>query len=237
MQRQIKEIHSTYSILIVLVVIGCDVREQNEEVRLTDNGSKTPNLEVKALDPLEEALEFKQGMDAFYKYVMNEIQYPLMAQQHEIEGRVEVHFVVEKDGSLSNVEAILGIGAGCDREAVRVVQKGQTFKPATQRGKPVRLRMALPIIYKHASERTIVVEEAQIVESKFEVDANYVNGQWVGTVYDEKGIGLPGVNITVEGTAKGTVSDQYGRFSLKESDSKDMYFSFIGYESAKIGAN
>jgi protein TonB len=56
--------------------------------------------------------------------------------------------VVEKDGSITDVIAIKGIGAGCDEEAVRVVSKCPKWKPAKQRGKSVRQRMVLPITFK-----------------------------------------------------------------------------------------
>jgi hypothetical protein len=151
--------------------------------------------------------------------------------------------VVEKDGSLSNIKAIKGIGAGCDREAVRVVQNASLFKPGTQRGKPVRVRMVMPIIFKLNEGKTnedkstqgiIVVEEAESKQGKLKVDANYANGEWSGTVYDPEGEGLPGVNIVVAGTTTGTVSDLDGTFKVKANKSNDLYLSFVGYESVKL---
>ena len=69
----------------------------------------------------------------------------------EIEGKVFVQFVVEKDGSLSDVHVIKGIGAGCDEEAIRVVQNAPKWKPAKQRGRPVRQRLVLPLTFKLAA--------------------------------------------------------------------------------------
>lgn len=97
---------------------------------------------------VEEQPEFEGGTDAFYRYIASEMSYPLQARQKGVEGRVFVQFVVEKDGSLSDVKAIKGIGAGCDGEAVRVVQSASSFKPGKQRGKPVRVRMVMPITFK-----------------------------------------------------------------------------------------
>lgn len=65
-----------------------------------------------------------------------------------IEGRVFVQFVVGKDGSLTDVTVIRGIGGGCDEEAIRVLKGAPGWKPGKQRGKPVRVKMVLPITFK-----------------------------------------------------------------------------------------
>jgi periplasmic protein TonB len=65
----------------------------------------------------------------------------------DIEGRVFVQFIVEKDGTMTDVQAIKGIGGGCDEEAIRVVATSPKWKPAKQRGKAVRQRMILPITF------------------------------------------------------------------------------------------
>ncbi len=193
---------------------------------------------------VEEQPEFEGGMPAFYKYVGNEIKYPLQALQKGVEGRVDVQFVVEKDGSLSSVKAVKGVGVGCDSEAVRVVQNAPSFKPGTQRGKPVRVRMELPVIFKLNHERTnkdnslggiIILDEVVSKLNKFIVDANYAHGEWSGTVYDEEeGSGLPGANIVVAGTTTGTVSNIDGTFKVRANESKDLYISFVGYESVRL---
>ena len=65
-----------------------------------------------------------------------------------IQGRVFVSFVVERDGSISNVKAMRGIGGGCDEEAVRVIQSMPKWNPARQRGETVRCSYTIPIIFK-----------------------------------------------------------------------------------------
>jgi TonB family C-terminal domain len=192
---------------------------------------------------VERQPEFEGGIDAFNSYLMNEINYPLLARRTGIEGRVDVQFVVEKDGSLTEVKAIKGIGAGCDSEAVRVLQNAPRFKPGSQNGKPVRVRMVVPITFKLDEGRTnpdnstqgiIVIEQVESRNEKFKVDANYANGEWSGTIYDEEGEGLPGANIVVGGTAIGTKSDLGGTFKLKANESEDIYVSFIGYETVRL---
>jgi protein TonB len=88
------------------------------------------------------------GIEAFYKYVGKNINYPAQARRMGVEGKVYVQFVVDKDGSLNEVQAIKGIGAGCDEEAVRVVKAAPKWKPGKQRGRAVKVRMVIPITFK-----------------------------------------------------------------------------------------
>lgn len=94
---------------------------------------------------VEEPATPKGGMGAFYEFVRKNLRYPAQARRMGIEGTVYVQFVVEKDGSITDVQAIRGIGAGCDEEAVRVIKEQPSWNPPKQRGKPVRQRIVLPI--------------------------------------------------------------------------------------------
>jgi protein TonB len=129
----------------------------NLDVEVTEE-AKVEQIVVQAEEPKEETDEIftvveesaapKGGMAAFYKYVGEKIKYPAQARRMGIEGRVFVEFVINKDGSLSDVKAIKGIGAGCDEEAVRIIQSAPPWTPGKQRGKPVKQRYTLPIIFK-----------------------------------------------------------------------------------------
>lgn len=129
----------------------------NLDVEVTED-TKVEEIVVQAEEPKEETDEIftvveesatpKGGMQAFYKYVSDKIKYPAQARRMGIEGKVFVEFVIQKDGSLSDVRAIKGIGAGCDEEAVRIVQSAPAWNPGKQRGKPVKQRYTLPIIFK-----------------------------------------------------------------------------------------
>ena len=87
------------------------------------------------------------GMNAFYAYLSSNLKYPVQARHLNISGRVYVQFVVEKDGSFSSVEVLKGIGGGCDEEAVRVLKNAPAWKPGKQRGRPVKVRMTIPIFF------------------------------------------------------------------------------------------
>ncbi len=88
------------------------------------------------------------GMKVFYEYVSRNLKYPDKAKRMGIEGRVFVEFVVEKDGSLTDVKAVKGIGGGCDIEAVRVLSHAPKWQAGKQRGRAVRVRMIMPIVFR-----------------------------------------------------------------------------------------
>ena len=88
------------------------------------------------------------GMKAFYDYVFDNLNYPPRAARMGIEGRVFVEFIVERDGSLTDVKVAKGIGGGCDEEAVRVISEAPKWNPGKQRGRAVRVRMIMPIVFK-----------------------------------------------------------------------------------------
>jgi len=94
---------------------------------------------------VEQQPEPMGGYTAFYEYVSKNLKYPMLAQRHNIEGRVYVQFVVEKDGNLTDILIVKGIGGGCDEEAKRIIEGAPKWSPGKQRGRPVRVKMILPI--------------------------------------------------------------------------------------------
>ncbi len=90
---------------------------------------------------------FDGGLREFYKFVGKNLKYPDKARRMGIEGKVYVHFVIDKDGSLSDIKIVRGIGAGCDEEVMRIINMSPKWNPGKQRGNPVRVRMMLPISF------------------------------------------------------------------------------------------
>jgi protein TonB len=88
---------------------------------------------------------FKGGNAALNPYLSANIKYPVMAKESGIQGKVYITFVVEKDGSITDVKLLRGIGGGCDEEAIRVVKNMPKWTPGKQRGKPVRVQYNLPV--------------------------------------------------------------------------------------------
>lgn len=96
----------------------------------------------------ESHASFDGGLDAFYRYVSEKIKYPTQARRIETQGKVFVEFVINRDGSITDVKAIKRIGGGCDEEAERVIKSSPKWNPGKQRGKPVRQKMVLPVTFK-----------------------------------------------------------------------------------------
>ena len=90
--------------------------------------------------------EFPGGHEAMMTYIAKQLKYPEEAVENNIQGRVFIAFVVERDVSISEVKVLRGIGAGCDKEAVRVVMGMPKWLPGKQKGKMVRVRTtAIPV--------------------------------------------------------------------------------------------
>ena len=93
------------------------------------------------------------GLAAFYEYLAKNMKYPASARQMNISGRVYIQFIVEKDGSISNIKVVKGIGGGCDEEAARVLAGAPAWNPGKQRGVPVKVRLTIPIHFNLSSRQ------------------------------------------------------------------------------------
>ena len=98
-------------------------------------------------DVVEEMPQYPGGMQAMLSFLQENITYPKDAQEKKISGRVLVTFVVEKDGSISNVETVKSVFPSLDEEAVRIVKAMPNWKPGKQNGKVVRVKYTLPISF------------------------------------------------------------------------------------------
>lgn len=142
----------------VIDVVEDDV-EIDDEIEIDVEADMETEVEefvpIEMGDEEEEAMEiftvvesmpqFPGGDASLYKFLAENIEYPQIANESGIQGRVFLTFVVERDGSITDVKVLRGIGGGCDEEAIRVVQSMPKWKPGKQRGKPVRVQYNLPI--------------------------------------------------------------------------------------------
>lgn len=94
---------------------------------------------------VEEQAEFPGGLDSMYAYIVKNLKYPEAAKEKGIEGRVFVSFIIEKDGSISNILIKRAIGGGCEEAAVEMIKNMPKWKPGKQKGNPVRFQFVLPI--------------------------------------------------------------------------------------------
>ena len=102
---------------------------------------------------VEEQAEFPGGLDSMYAYIHKNLKYPELAKEKGIEGRVFVSFIIEKDGSISNILVKRAIGGGCEEAAVEMIKNMPKWKPGKQRGKPVRFQFTLPIKFELPKEK------------------------------------------------------------------------------------
>ena len=99
-------------------------------------------------DVVEVMPQFPGGQIAMLQYLMKNIKYPEQAVKEGIQGRVTVRFIVEKDGSISDVKPVLSVHPLLNKEAVRVVESMPKWSPGKQNGKPVRVRFNVPVMFK-----------------------------------------------------------------------------------------
>ncbi len=112
------------------------------------NGIAHNNGQTIAYSMPEEQATFEGGMQGFAKHLQRNLRYPSSAQRANASGKVYVQFTVCTDGTLCDFSVIKGIGFGCDEESVRVLELSSgKWKPARQRGKPVRSKFTVPISY------------------------------------------------------------------------------------------
>lgn len=126
-----------------------DVEDQNAEIPV-DIPVETAPVEEEPEEPqvffiVEEMPEFPGGELALRKYLAENVKYPEMAKENDIQGTVYVRFVVDTDGSVKNVELMRGVDPLLDKEALRVVSSLPKFKPGKQRGKAVKVSHQVPI--------------------------------------------------------------------------------------------
>ncbi len=123
-----------------------------------DNGEDAAFVPTTPPPPQEEAEEIfliveeqpapVGGYEAFYEFVSANIEYPKVAREMEVSGRVFLQFIVDKTGKIDQIEVVKGIGFGCDEEARRVLEMAPNWKPGKQRGRPVNVKMTVPILFK-----------------------------------------------------------------------------------------
>jgi len=97
---------------------------------------------------VEQMPNYKSSNDNLMAFISKNIKYPEVAKSAGIEGKVMVEFVIDKQGKVRNAKVLKGIGSGCDEEALRVINMMKDWEPGKQAGKPVNVKMVIPIHFK-----------------------------------------------------------------------------------------
>ena len=116
---------------------------------MTANAQKTvvSQSNQNVYDQVEQMPEFEGGMPALIEFLQTNLKYPEDAIKQKLGGRVMVQFVVETDGTVSNVRVARTLFPSLDAEAVRVVKAMPKWKPGKEKGRPVRVNFTLPVVF------------------------------------------------------------------------------------------
>lgn len=149
---QIREVADENILTLNLPVIDMEMNEDSKLEKVEYQESIVlDELSDEKLDEIfmivEEDAEPVGGVEAFYQYVALKLKdnYPAAAERMGVQGVVYIQFIVEKDGTLTDIHAIKGIGSGCDKLAIEVLKTAPNWKPGKQRGRAVRTRRIVPI--------------------------------------------------------------------------------------------
>jgi protein TonB len=107
-----------------------------------------PEVENKVFDVVEQMPSFPGGNAALMEYLQNNVKYPVVAQENGVQGRVVVSFVVEKDGSITDVKVVRSVDPSLDKEAARVVKSMPRWIPGKQNGSAVRVKYNVPVSFR-----------------------------------------------------------------------------------------
>lgn len=118
---------------------------------------------------VEDQPQFKGGTEALMKYLGDNIKYPKEAHEKNIQGRVIANFVINKDGSISDVSIVRGVHSLLDAEAIRVISEMPNWKPGMQRGQAVRVRYTLPITFSLQGDKDEKKQTAETPDDIFVV--------------------------------------------------------------------
>lgn len=147
----------------VLNVVEDDVELEQQEIISSEDDASAAQTETFVAPVVEEEEEesaqqiftvvekqpeFPGGTAELFKYLSKAIKYPVIAQENGIQGRVVCSFVVNRDGSIVDIQVMRGVDPSLDKEAIRVISEMPKWKPGEQRGKPVRVRFILPVQFR-----------------------------------------------------------------------------------------
>lgn len=130
------------------VLMDVEIKETSQiiPVRFVEAVAKEETDEIFMI--VEEEAAFPGGQPGFQKFLKENMHYPRQARVMKIEGKVFIEAVVGKDGKLTDIKLLKGVGGGCDEEALRVINMSPLWSPAKQRGNTVRSRIVIPIVFR-----------------------------------------------------------------------------------------
>ena len=146
-----------------LNIVEDDVVTESVEINTEDDKDKTVSISAPVTSTgstiveeedqvvfqvVEKMPSFPGGDAALFKYLSDNVKYPVIAQENGVQGRVICQFVVNRDGSIVDVEVVRSVDPSLDKEAIRVIKSMPNWTPGQQRGKPVRVKYTLPVNFR-----------------------------------------------------------------------------------------
>ena len=146
-------------ILVGLILAACPATASSDNMQMKDKSTDSDSIlvlkpvsnsggEIKVFDVVEQMPSFPGGPQALMEYLGNNVKYPPVAAELGLQGRVVVSFVVERDGSLTDVKVERSVDPSLDKEAVRVVKSMPRWIPGKQKGKEVRVKFNVPVAFR-----------------------------------------------------------------------------------------
>ena len=192
---------ATLPVLALLLIVNARASAQQtsnsdvnvHEIKTSDiNNIKIKKVETDSVYQVVEVMpEFPGGMSQMATFLSENIKYPEEAKDKNISGRVFIEFVIEKDGSVSNVNVMRSVGGGCDDEAVRVVKAMPKWKPGLMKGKPVRVHYVLPINFKLEEGATTTKKTDEKIYDTPETMPEFPGGMEAMIKYMQENITMP----------------------------------------------
>lgn len=133
-------------LLLTLVALCAISITYAQKTVISSTAPVTPDDEV--YEVVEQLPQYPGGVDAMLQFLQKTMTYPAEAERQKLVGRVVVSFIVEKDGSITNVRTVKKVHPLLDEEGIRVVKAMPKWEPGRQKGKTVRCRFNLPVVFR-----------------------------------------------------------------------------------------
>ena len=142
--------HLEGQVTYILTLLRGDLQQESPQFR--QQNPTPPNRQSsdksKVYDVVEEMPQYPGGPSALFEYLSQNIKYPSVAEENGVQGRVLVTFVVERDGTITDVRVVKSVDPSLDKEAQRVVNSMPRWIPGKQNGSPVRVKYTVPVTFK-----------------------------------------------------------------------------------------
>lgn len=145
--NRMKSISAPFFVLVMLLISAFYTNQASAQITTPNNSgnSELNQQNDEIFTVVEVQPEYPGGDEARILFIRNNLHYPMEAKKAGIQGTVYVSFVIETDGSVTDIKILRGIGGGCDEEVVKMISKMPKWKPGRQRGETVRVQYNMPI--------------------------------------------------------------------------------------------